>query len=65
MTNCSMRKPPDQRRYKQSLPPFVTFPKLEEEIRKFRCMKMVRIVQLLHLFNMKGQMFIQFVILDP
>jgi len=32
-----MRKPPGGRRHKQSLPPFVTFPSLEEEIRKFRC----------------------------
>jgi len=28
-------------------------------------MKMIRIIQYLHLFNMKGQICIQFVILDP
>jgi len=36
LTDCSMRKPPSERRHKQSLPPFVTFAWLEEEIRNFR-----------------------------
>jgi len=37
VTNCSMPKPSRERWHKQSLPPFVTFPRLEEETRKIRC----------------------------
>jgi len=37
VTNCSMRKPLGERRHKQLLPSFMTYPWLEEEIRKFRC----------------------------
>jgi len=37
VTNCSMQNPSGERWHKQSLPPFVTFPWLEEEMRKIRC----------------------------
>jgi len=37
VTNFSMWKSLGERTHKQSLPPFVTFHWLEEEIRKFRC----------------------------
>jgi len=54
-------------RLKQSLLPFMTSPDLKKKCANSDelTVKMIGIIQLLPLFTIKGQMFIQFVILDP
>jgi len=63
VTNCSMRTPPGERSTSSRCLPSWMSPDLKKYANSDVLMS--RIIQLLHLFNMKGQIFIQFVVLDP